>query len=238
MSIITTWLFEHPILSLLTSICSLIPITHAGRKAFKDGLIDGYYAGVEGKSFSDYVSNRRRATEKRDGLDRKSRRNYSEGIEDEDIELDNEAEHADDAEDFFTSETYTEYSVITCQECGIDLIVDHITDELQYCCPECDMKYIVTYCNGVLVVIFIKVNIVDNSVEMDNMTVEDAYKLFDADQDTEWDKIVLYRKQLIQQYHPDKVAKLGRKLRELAESEGKRINVAYDLIKRHKQEVN
>ena len=43
---------------------------------------------------------------------------------------------------------------------------------------------------------------------------------------------VIVAEQLIQQYHPDKVAALGLKLRAVAEEEGKRINKAYDMLRK------
>lgn len=41
-------------------------------------------------------------------------------------------------------------------------------------------------------------------------------------------QIVSAYKQKISQYHPDKVAKMGREIQELAESKSKQINAAYD----------
>ncbi len=64
------------------------------------------------------------------------------------------------------------------------------------------------------------------------MTLGDAYELFHADKGTAWEEIELIRRKLIQQYHPDKVAALGPKLRELAEVEGKRINIAFALLRK------
>ena len=40
-----------------------------------------------------------------------------------------------------------------------------------------------------------------------------------------------YRERM-QEYHPDKVNSLGQKLRELADSEAKKINVAYEFFRR------
>ena len=41
-------------------------------------------------------------------------------------------------------------------------------------------------------------------------------------------------REAIKAYHSDKVASLGKKLRELAEEESKRINVAYDKARKEK----
>ena len=62
------------------------------------------------------------------------------------------------------------------------------------------------------------------------MTLEDAYRVFDAKPDTPWEDIEQRRRRLLQQYHPDKVESLGPKLRRLAEVEGKRINIAFRLL--------
>ena len=61
------------------------------------------------------------------------------------------------------------------------------------------------------------------------MTLADAYKLFGASENTAWEELERARRVLIQRYHPDKVANLGPKLQEVAEEEGKRINVAFGL---------
>lgn len=238
MSIIPTWLFEYPLLSLMISMCLLVATSHAGRQAFKEGLNDGYHSAREGKAYTDYVRNKRHGTGAHDRFDKEENWCYADHIEDEDIEFDNETEFTPDDPNLFQSELYADHSMIFCQECGIDLIVDHIVEQTEYCCPVCETNYIVSFSNSVLTIIFIKIRPVEMPFDFDSITLEDAYELFDADQHTSWNTIVYARKKLIQQYHPDKVSKLGNKLRELAESEGKRINIAYDLIKKHKQYCN
>lgn len=47
------------------------------------------------------------------------------------------------------------------------------------------------------------------------------------------DKVKRCYKELVAQYHPDKVCHLGPKLREVAEQEMKNLNEAYEYFKRH-----
>jgi hypothetical protein len=47
-----------------------------------------------------------------------------------------------------------------------------------------------------------------------------------------WEQVRKARNELLSQYHPDKVAAMGPKLREVAESETKKINVAFDQLER------
>ena len=68
-------------------------------------------------------------------------------------------------------------------------------------------------------------------VDDEPITLGGAYALFEANEATSWESIEGKRRKLLQQYHPDKVASLGPKLRAVAEAEGKRINVAYALIR-------
>ena len=50
--------------------------------------------------------------------------------------------------------------------------------------------------------------------------------------DSTWEQIRKTRNELLIQYHPDKVAAMGPKLREVAEVETKKINAAFDQLER------
>ncbi|HOC44105.1 MAG TPA: J domain-containing protein [Thermoanaerobaculales bacterium] len=61
---------------------------------------------------------------------------------------------------------------------------------------------------------------------------DDPYDILGVGRDTSYEEArAAYRKR-IQEYHPDRVAALGTKLRETAEEETKRINWAFECIKR------
>ena len=57
--------------------------------------------------------------------------------------------------------------------------------------------------------------------------MEDPYALLGLPPGASFEEARAARNALLQQYHPDKVAGLGPKLREVAESETKRINAAF-----------
>jgi DnaJ-domain-containing protein 1 len=108
-------------------------------------------------------------------------------------------------------------------------------EERNQYCPSCKAKFTASFSDGILSVTFDKRQQTDSSTDSTKdqlqITLEDAYRLFNADPGTPWEDIELVRRRLIQQYHPDKVAALGPKLREVAEIEGKRINIAFALIR-------
>lgn len=120
--------------------------------------------------------------------------------------------------------------IIKCEGCEQKLRIKLSPKTGEYNCPSCKAKFHASFSGGVLSVVFVKSS---GSTEFDDgapLSLKDAYKLFEADEYSPWEHIELTRRRLIQQYHPDKVAALGPKLRELAEVEGKRINLAYALL--------
>jgi DnaJ-domain-containing protein 1 len=129
-------------------------------------------------------------------------------------------------------------TVIECQACNQKLRIKLSQESAEYSCPSCNSKFQCSFSEGVLSVIFVKPASNNSKDDSDNQSLEitlnDAYKLFDANASSPWELIELTRRRLIQQYHPDKVASLGPKLKLLAETEGKRINIAYDLLRKEK----
>jgi DnaJ like chaperone protein len=104
----------------------------------------------------------------------------------------------------------------------------------EYSCPQCKNSFRASFTDGILSVVFFKnSNYDEGESQNEKMTIEHAYKIFQANQFTPWEQIELTRRKLIQQYHPDKVYSLGEKLRKVAESEGILINTAYELIKKY-----
>ncbi|PXX34953.1 hypothetical protein DFR42_1232 [Undibacterium pigrum] len=120
--------------------------------------------------------------------------------------------------------------IIDCK-CGQRLRLQIEVENRQYTCIKCNAIFSASFKNGILTLMFEQEQ---KSPPDDNdlLTLEDAYKLFEADKGTEWEAIEHKRRRLIQQYHPDKVAALGPKLRIVAEAEGKRINVAFDMVRK------
>jgi DNA-directed RNA polymerase subunit RPC12/RpoP len=128
-----------------------------------------------------------------------------------------------------------EHKVIECHGCGQKLRIELDSVTRNYTCPKCKSAFHASFENRVLSVVF--QNNASHSDDTKNeddrhLTEEEAYKLFGTDESTPWESIELTRRRLIQQYHPDKVAALGPKLRAVAEAEGKRINKAYDMLRK------
>jgi DnaJ-domain-containing protein 1 len=60
------------------------------------------------------------------------------------------------------------------------------------------------------------------------------FSILEVSESATFDEISLSYKRKIRQYHPDKVAALGKELRELAEFKSKQINSAYEFAKKLK----
>lgn len=129
------------------------------------------------------------------------------------------------------------HKIIACQNCGQGLRIELSQARRQQCCPTCKATFTTTYLDGVLSVVFEGAKPENNKARNEqtlDVTLGDAYRLFVADKATAWEEIELTRRRLIQQYHPDKVAALGPKLREVADVEAKRINIAFDLLRQER----
>lgn len=129
------------------------------------------------------------------------------------------------------------HKIIACQKCEQRLRIELCLSQREQRCPTCKVSFTTAYQDGVLSVVFAETKSENGTKQNEqslNVTLVDAYQLFHADEGTVWEEIELNRRKLIQQYHPDKVAALGSKLRELAELEGKRINIAFDLLRKER----
>lgn len=133
------------------------------------------------------------------------------------------------------------HKVVNCQSCQQRLRVELATERRRYTCPSCKTKFLVSFEDGVFSVVFSspagsgEEPMNRASADGAKLTLSEAYQIFGANADTSWETIEQTRRRLIQQYHPDKVAALGPKLRAVAEFEGKRINVAFNIIRKSRQ---
>jgi RNA polymerase subunit RPABC4/transcription elongation factor Spt4 len=125
------------------------------------------------------------------------------------------------------------HKIIECQKCHRRLRIELISEERQQSCPACNAEFTTAYRDGVLSIVFESTEPAAHDQQL-RLTLLDAYQLFKADPSTPWEDIEFARRKLIQQYHPDKVAALGQKLREVAEVEGKRINIAFDMLRKER----
>lgn len=120
----------------------------------------------------------------------------------------------------------------SCKVCAQKLRVLLTTGT--FSCPACKTEFKATFEDGVFALVFAhpaKESPQAKGLDDEPTTLGGAYALFEANEATSWEFIEGKRRKLLQQYHPDKVASLGPKLRAMAEAEGKRINVAYALIR-------
>jgi len=129
------------------------------------------------------------------------------------------------------------HKIIACQKCKQRLRIELCLSQREQHCPICKVSFTTVYQDEVLSVVFAETKSENGTKQNEhslNVTLDDAYQLFQTDKGDAWEEIELTRRRLIQQYHPDKVAALGPKLRELAELEAKRINVAFDLLRKER----
>lgn len=177
-------------------------------KQFKNGAIDGYYAALKGEVFSDYKEKRsktRQSSENEKPIKNKTKNSKK-------------------------------TSKVTCHRCGYNLRIKLVSKLTEHICPHCNGKFNARFYRGILSIVFIP-DRRDENDEADErkLSLNDAYKLFNVNEDSSLENISHAYKHLIQQYHPDKVTTLGIKLKKLAETECKNINIAYDLIKKSKK---
>ncbi len=128
-----------------------------------------------------------------------------------------------------------EYSVIDCQGCRERLPIKLDKETREFNCPNCKANYHASISGGVLSVVFMKTQKgkAEPAPSKDGLiSLKNAYRIFEADENKEWELIELARRSLIQQYHPDKIAALSEKHRAVAELEVKRIKAAYDVIRK------
>lgn len=122
------------------------------------------------------------------------------------------------------------HKTVPCKVCTKPMRVPLTTGTFN--CPSCKTEFKAAFEDGVFSLLFAnpaKEN--PQSTGDRQMTLADAYALFEASDATPWEAIEGKRRKLLQQYHPDKVASLGSKLRAVAAVEGKRINIAYALVR-------
>lgn len=68
-----------------------------------------------------------------------------------------------------------------------------------------------------------------------SMSLTAAYKLFELNQDSSVEELKSAYKRKINEYHPDKVEKLGAEIKELALEKTRQINEAWSVIKKDKK---
>lgn len=64
-------------------------------------------------------------------------------------------------------------------------------------------------------------------------TLKDCFAILEVDADARSEEIKISYKRKMTQYHPDKVANLGPKLKEIAEKESRKINLAYEFLEKN-----
>ena len=136
-----------------------------------------------------------------------------------------------------SSKTQSEEKIIVCQNCNQKLRINLSSIIGDFSCPKCKIGFRVSIDDGILSIIYLNNSNKENNSEHEKdrcITIQEAYELFEANENTPWEVIEVNRRKLIQQYHPDKVQSLGHKLKVIAEAEGKRINVAFDKLKKHR----
>lgn len=68
----------------------------------------------------------------------------------------------------------------------------------------------------------------------ENVSIENAYDILSVSKNSSNEELKIAYKKRVQEYHPDRVSKLGKEIQDLAEMKTKQINAAYILIKQER----
>lgn len=68
----------------------------------------------------------------------------------------------------------------------------------------------------------------------ENVSIENAYDILSVSKNSSNEELKIAYKKRVQEYHPDRVSKLGKEIQDLAEMKTKQINAAYSLIKQER----
>lgn len=129
---------------------------------------------------------------------------------------------------------------ITNLECGIchtEIRIPIRLNTSTHQCPKCLNPFTTHNTNGVLTAVFNKnMEHINDILQKSGLalTEKDAYAALGVDATSPWSLIEKTRRELLNQYHPDKVDALGPKLKELATAEVTKINLAYAMLKQIK----
>jgi DnaJ-domain-containing protein 1 len=111
--------------------------------------------------------------------------------------------------------------IYPCSTCNKKLRLPIRTEKQRMICPNCKSFYLFFFDeHGNL--------ILEKEYKETPEEEENPYTTLGISEDASFEEIKRIYKLRMKEYHPDKVENLGRKLRELAETEAKRINQAYD----------
>ena len=72
-----------------------------------------------------------------------------------------------------------------------------------------------------------------NEKDIEFFSLEDCFSIFEIESSSTSKEIKLSYKSKMKEYHPDKVEKLGSKIREVAAKESRNLNIAYSMLKKH-----
>lgn len=121
--------------------------------------------------------------------------------------------------------------ICTCSNCGLKMRILHVPGKHEIECPSCHQQYDVFIMNDRAVHLVKKV-----TVPEEVKTKLHWYEVLEIKPDSSNEEIKAAYRKLMKEYHPDKVATLGKDLKALAECKTKEISAAYETAIKIKNE--
>lgn len=113
--------------------------------------------------------------------------------------------------------------ICTCLECGLKIRIQFLPGKHELKCPGCHQEYDVFVINDRSIHLVKKFQATEEC-----RTRPLWHKVLEVRPDSSDEEIKNAYRKLMKEYHPDKVANLGKELRDLAEKKAKEISEAYE----------
>jgi len=118
----------------------------------------------------------------------------------------------------------SERILCSCTECGIKIRIQWIPGKHELKCPNCHQEFDVFVMNDQTV------HLVQKRQNLKEFKVKALwYQVLEIGPNASEEEIKFAYRKMMKEYHPDKVASLGKELRDLAERKAKEISEAYEI---------
>jgi len=121
--------------------------------------------------------------------------------------------------------------ICTCSNCGLKIRIQCVPGKHEMKCPNCHQEFDVFIMNDRSVHLIKKVTVPEKVKSKLHW-----YEVLEIKPDSSYEEIKAAYRKLMKEYHPDKVATLGKDLKALAESKTKEISEAYETAIKMKNE--
>jgi hypothetical protein len=121
--------------------------------------------------------------------------------------------------------------ICICSSCGLKIRILYVPGKHEMQCPNCHQEFEVFIMSDRSVHLVKKVTVFENIKRKLQW-----YEVLEIKPDSSYEEIKAAYRKLMKEYHPDKVATLGKELKALAESKTKEISEAYETAIKTKNE--